>query len=97
MRLNNNVSIATPEMDDINMSAHCSLVTVHAGKNLAKFAALTDNGTLCVRCISSTYVNSDSEHVSKDREKDYRPSTTTGPKSRSRSNNGKIPIYREPE
>ena len=48
MRLNNNISIATPEIDGINMSAHCSLVTVHAGKNLDKSAALTDNGTLCV-------------------------------------------------
>ena len=34
MRLNNNVSIATPEIDDINMSTHCYLVTVHAGENV---------------------------------------------------------------
>ena len=53
MRLNNSVSIATPEIDGINMSNHWSLVTVHAGKYLAKFAALTDNGTLCVRRIWS--------------------------------------------
>ena len=46
MRLDNTISIAPPpEMDGIIISAHCSLVTVHGGKYLAKFAAFTDGGT----------------------------------------------------
>ena len=53
MRLKNNVSTAHLEMDGSNRSAHCSLVLIHAGKMLAKFAGLTDDGIWCMRRICS--------------------------------------------
>ena len=49
MRLKNNVSTAHPEMDGRNRSAHCFLVIIHTGKNLAKFTGLTDDITWCMR------------------------------------------------
>ena len=47
------LSIATPEMHGISIANHSTLETVHAGKYLARFAAFTDIGNLCVRRIWS--------------------------------------------
>ena len=50
-------------MDGSNRSAHCCLVIVHAGKKLAKFAGLTDNGTWCMRpYILTTFPSSPPPH-----------------------------------
>ena len=54
MRLNKNVSMATPDTDGLLILCHCSRVTVHGGNHRARFPAFTEIGVLCVLRMWST-------------------------------------------